>query len=589
MKSRIGLIFLSLLWSVPFCSAENPAVNYIQSVVVDYAQPNIVYVASRGQGLFKSVDYGESWNLICEAAGNRNFNVVVQDPLTPERLLAGGQQSGLLLSPDRGETWQVIGLPGESINEIAIDRTNPKRVFVLAGRGVYSNQNIEKEKWVLCFDYGRYMQDSMHMELPKMKGRDGKIRRFGYGRFKKIAVSPFRPNTIVVGANWEGGFFRSDDGGKSWRHETLSGIFRRVDVIYFHPTDPDVFYVGTHHQGMFKTYNFGKSWTPLSDGLEPQIRSPYYGAYLISGFAPDRTDPDTFYTGSDYSNWKTSDGGEHWYELDRTLSCEFVRGMAVDPKHPNIVYAGSNVGMYKSMDGGRHWRAINTGFREIDVLETISAVVGKDTLEFALAEHYPFVFRRARGEQWMASGWRLPECGVKTVSDIYFEEVTQELVLVSDNGDFVSRDGGYRWHGERPALKYLPVKTAVKEWKPAQLDSANNYLLEIDLQGDVFFTDSLVDSLYRKPPYISLQVVEVGYPYNKTVPCWSQNVDDCLKATVEVPRSAVESGKTYWVYAEVRDFQANYKTAFAKIEFGEKATIPVTMQLQKGFCLKRAR
>ena len=589
MKSRMGLMLLVFGSVFPFCGSGNPTVTYIQSVVVDYAEPNIVYVASRGQGLFKSVDAGESWTLMCEAAGNRNFNVIVQDPCTPERLLAGGQQSGLLCSPDRGKTWSVIGLSGETIQDIAIDRTNPNRVFVLVGRGVYVNPHIGQDDWVLCFDHEAYLLDSMKLRETLPKNQYEKFRRFGgYSRFKKIAVSPLRPQTIVVGANWEGGFFRSDDGGKTWRHETLSGIFRRVDVIYFHPTDPDVFYLGTHHQGLFKTYNFGQSWTPLSDGLEPQIRSPYYGAYLISGFAPDRTDPDTFYSGSDYSNWKTTDGGEHWFELDRSLSCEFVRGMAVDPQHPNIVYAGSNVGMYKSTDGGRHWRAINKGFKEVSVMETLSAVIGKDTMEFALTAHYPFVFRREAGEQWMAAGWRLPECGVKTVSDLSFDEETQTLILATDNGDFISQDGGYRWQGEHPDLSFLSVKSPVKTWEPLSCDSVDHYVLHIELQGDVFFTDSLVDSLYRKPPYISLQVVEAGYPYNKTVPCWSQNLDDYLKATVEEPRSAIQPGKSYLLYAEVRDFQTNYKTACVPIAF-DRTTIPVVLTLQKGFCLKRVR
>lgn len=588
MKTTTGLILAFLLCYSPLRSQDAPAVSYIQSVSVDYSDPNIVYAASRGQGLFKSTDAGESWVLKCYAAKNKNFNIVIPDPKTPQRVFAGGQESGLLLSTDQGETWEAIGLEGQTINDIAIDKNNPRRIFVLANQGVYSNQDIETQEWVLCFDHNQYLRDSTDLMQYEKAERFGKYGRFGsYGRFKKIAVSPFYPNTIVVGANWEAGFFRSDDGGETWRHETISGIFRRVDVIYFHPSEPDVFYVGTHHQGLFKTYNFGKSWTPLSDGLEPQIRSPYYGAYLISGFAPDPTDPDVFYSGSDYSNWKTIDGGEHWFELGRSLTCEFVRSMAVDPLNPAVVYAGSNVGMYKSTDGGKSWRAVNSGFQEATIQKIIRVSSGENKFQFALSERYPFVFRKSESGSWTAVSWLLPEYGVETAKDLYFNEAEQVLVLVTDHGDFISRDYGLRWMGETPHVDYVYVKSAVKELRLEHPDFDQNYVLAVQLDGDVFFDDSLVDSLYRRPPYISLQLVEAGYPYNGMLPAWSMNVDDCLKATVEIPKTAVKPGKKYYLYAEVRDFQKNYKTAFSKIKFGGSAIIPVSMTLEEGFCLKK--
>ncbi len=589
MKTRIVLIFAFLLCYGTLRSQDRPAVGYIQSIAVDYSEPDIVYAASRGQGIFKSVNAGESWVRKCEAATGGHFNVVVLDPESPERVFAGGQQSGLLLSTDKGESWRVIGLDSLSINDIAIDKTNPRRLFVLAGQGVYSNQNIDTEPWVLCFDHDQYLRDSTDLL------KDARMKRFArywrpgsYGRFNKIAMSPLRPNTIVVGAGWESGFFRSDDGGATWKHESLSGIFRRVDVIHFHPTEPDVFYVATHHQGMFKTYNFGKSWTPLSDGLGPQIRLPHYGAYLISGFAADPTNPDIFYSGSDYSNWKSVDGGEHWFEMGNTLTCEFVRGMAVDPLRPEIVYAGSNIGLYKSTDSGKSWSAINVGLSEAAIKKTIQVQSGDEEFEFALSERYPFVFRKSPGSNWMSVSWLLAEDSVKMGNDLYFDEVRKELVLVTDIGKFTSTDFGLRWRGEKPRVSFAYAKSAVKELKVEHPDFQKNHVVAVELTGDVFFNDTLVDSLYRRPPYISLQLVEAGYPYNGTVPAWTANVADCLKATVEIPRSCVDPSKTYYLYAEVRDFQKNYKTAYSKMKFGKKpAVIPVSMELQEGFCLKK--
>ncbi len=587
-KTIISPFFLLLLFYLPLQSQDKPAISYIQCVSIDYSEPNIVYAASRGQGLFKSTDYAESWVLKCDAAENKNFHVVIPDPQNPKRIFAGGQKSGVLLSTDKGEAWKSIGPEGVTINDIAIDKNNPKRLFILAGEGIYSNQNIEKEKWVLCFDHNKYLRDSLNMTQDESVAGYGRFGGFGrYGRFQKIAISPFYPNTIIVGARWESGFYRSDDGGKTWKHEFISGIFRRVDVVHFHQSDPNIFYLATHHQGIFKTFNFGKSWIPLGDGLKPQIRLPYYGAYLISGFAVDKSNPDIFYSGSDYSNWKSIDGGENWFELDKSLTCEFVRGMAVDPVNPNIVYAGSNIGMYKSTDAGKSWYSANVGFQEARIKKTIKVQSGEGEIQFALSEGYPFVFRKSGNERWTGAGWLLPEYGAKVGKDIYVDDVKKELVLVADTGNFVSKDYGFRWIGKDPKMTFVDAKSAVKELKLNNPNFEKNYVVAVNLTGDVFFDDSLVDPLYRKPPYISLQIVEVGYPYNGTVPLWSINIDDCLKSTVEIPKSSVNPDKKYYLYAEVRDFQKNYKTAFSEIKFGNNAITPVSMELKEGFCLKK--
>jgi len=598
---QVNLILL-LFICLPLQSQENPATVYVQYVSVDYMEPNIVYAATNGQGLFKSTDYGESWVLKSEAAQNKSFYVVQPDPKNPQRVFAGGLRSGVLLSTDKGESWKSIGLPDVTVNDIAIDKTNPNRVFILASEGIYSNQNIEKEAWELCFDRNKFVKEAPippmtfpreapNQTMPALGDTPGPAMqrpggfRGGYGRFSTMGLSPFHPNTLIVGAGREGGFFRSDDGGKTWKHETISGIYRRVDVIYFHQSDPNIFYLATHHQGVFKTFNFGKSWVPLSDGLEPQIRSPYYGVYLISGFAVDKNDPNIFYSGSDYSNWKTIDGGENWFEFDKTLTCQFARGMAVDPVHSNIVYAGTNVGMYKSINAGKSWYSINVGFQERPIKKQIKVQSADGEIQFALMEGYPYVFRKAKNERWTSAGWLLDDYRVKTGQDLYYDESKKELVIVTDTGNFVSKDFGFRWTDKR--LKFADVKSKTKELKLDNPNLTDNYVATINLTGNVFFDDSFVDEMYRKPPYISLQVVETGYPYNGTTPVWSMNIDDCLKSTVEIPKSNIDPNKKYYLYAEVRDFQKNYKTAFTAIKFKNNKIIHVEMKLREGFCLKK--
>jgi photosystem II stability/assembly factor-like uncharacterized protein len=579
----IFIIFLLISLRTDMLSQDFPATGYIQHMTVDYSEPNIVYSATIGQGLLKSTDYGESWNLICDKASKNEFHVIKVDPKNPSILLAGGSQSGILLSIDKGATWKQIGLKEESICDISIDETNPKRVFVLTDKGVFYNNNIDNPAdWVLSFNYVKYVNE--------LTNTNRKRPQWGYSRFQKIAINPHNPNTIIVAARWEGGFHRSDDGGKTWKHESVSGIYRRVDVIYFHPTDPNIICVGTHHQGLFKSYNNGKSWVPHSDGLRSQIRLPYYGAYLISGFTADKNNPDIYYTGADYSSWKSTDGGLNWNEMDRSLTCEFVRTMAVDPKNPNKVYAGSNIGMYKSTNAGNSWQSINVGLRKAEIKKNFSIKTDTSEIEYALSENYPFVFRKSGGEKWKSFSWLLAEYGAKSAKDLFFDNQSNQLVLVTDKGNYTSNDYGYRWHGKDTDLEFAKVKSEVVE-KPAiaNPDLANNYEVKINLTGDVFFNHMLVDSLYRKPPYISIQIVEEGYPFNGSVPAWSTNIDDNLIATLLIPKSTIDQSKKYIIYAEVRDFQKNYKTGYNKISFIDNTLIPISIGLKEGFCLKKVK
>jgi hypothetical protein len=260
--------------------------------------------------------------------------------------------------------------------------------------------------------------------------------------------------------------------------------------------------------------------------------------------------------------------------------------MAVDPVNSNIVYAGSNIGMYKSTNAGESWHAINIGFPEAQIKKKIKVQSDEGEIQFALSETHPFVFRKTENEQWTSAGWLLSDYGITVGNDLYFDYDKKELVFVADNGNFISKDYGFRWSDKKHHIDFVYAKSIVKELKIDNPNFNTNYVVTINLTGDVFFDHSLVDSLYRKPPYISLQIVEVGYPYNGTVPAWSINIDDCLKSTVEIPKSSIDPNKKYYLYAEVRDFQKNYKTAFSEIEFKENVIIPISMELKEGFCLK---
>lgn len=577
-KISLSLISFFILSISVHAGDDKPASAYIQQLAIDPAHSGTIYAASTSAGLYKSTDHAATWRTISPDTTSR-FCVVRIAPDNSSRIYAGGENTGLWISNDAGETWDSVQLPGTTICEMAITPSNPDKIFVLSKNGVYRTKNIQHNQWEMVFDYIQFQKNELrrlNQNLLKtysnLSHRYSRRRHWSYSRFQKIAVSPHNPDFILLGARWEGGYFRSDDGGDTWQNHWISGMFRRVDPIIFHPDDPAIIYVGTHHQGWFKSFNGGKSWISLSRGLAPQIRTPYYGAFLISGAVMNPQNPVEFYTGSDYSNWKTSDDGLTWQELGPTLTCEFSRSFAVDPVRSEIIYAGTNVGVFKSEDAGKTWKPANNGFPTLEIRQSLDADILGIRYRYALTENGPQIFRKRLTPpgEWQSMNWLL----TTTVDSIAFDPVTQRLILKTEYGKITSDDGGFRWSSPEIQNQPGPISAEAAPFNGDPSDE-NFWTIHVSIQGEPFFADSLVDAYYQRPPYVSIQLVTQKYPVDGSEPVRAFNFERYLRGTIQIPKSAVKAGESYMLYVEARDFQWNVRTGHAFVNANETSRINI--------------
>ncbi|MEO8860079.1 MAG: hypothetical protein ABI358_01540 [Ginsengibacter sp.] len=214
--------------------------------------------------------------------------------------------------------------------------------------------------------------------------------KFFGGSIGSVAVAPSNNSILYVGegeATLRGnvseghGMWRSDDGGRNWKHIGLDNT-RHIMRIVIHPSNPDIVWVaalghlfGTSvDRGIYKTIDGGKTWKKVlyvddeSGGAE-LVMEPGNPAVLYAATWTMKRTPYSLESGGKGSGlWKSTDGGETWKKLDdkRGFPGKTVIGnigIAVSPVNPDRIFAlveSEKGGLLRSDDAGETWTNVST-------------------------------------------------------------------------------------------------------------------------------------------------------------------------------------------------------------------------------------
>lgn len=126
-------------------------VHGIRQVAFAPSNPDVMYAATLGDGVYRSSDGGDNWESTAtlDSAGAMASDLVVH-PDDDQRLLAAVYGSGVAVSDDGGAFWQFIndGLSGEAlhIHSLRINPDDPNVIFAGTNDGLYRSTDFG-ETW----------------------------------------------------------------------------------------------------------------------------------------------------------------------------------------------------------------------------------------------------------------------------------------------------------------------------------------------------------------------------------------------------------------------------------------------------------
>ncbi|MGH8163210.1 MAG: WD40/YVTN/BNR-like repeat-containing protein, partial [Rhodanobacteraceae bacterium] len=354
-------LFDAMRWRVigPFRGGRTVAISGVPT------QPGVFYMAPNNGGVWKTFDYGRTWNPIFDGQDTGSIGALAVAPSDPNVVYVGSGEGlrrpdlstgdGVYKSTDAGKTWTHLGLrDGEQIQAIAVDPRDANRFFVAVVGHPYGS-NAER---------GLYRSTDGGASFQKVLGPSD-----GDTGAVTVVIDPNHPDTVYA-ALWasrngpwhllqvytlydKGGLYKSTDGGTTWT-QLKTGLPRGVGRIgvSVSPADSQRVYAIVEKSdgcGVYRSDDAGASWTQTDSEERVCGRTEDF-----AGITADPKERDTVYS-ANTTTYRSTDGGKTWVGIKGAPGGDDYHTVWIDPQNDNVILLGVDQGATLSVDRGKTW------------------------------------------------------------------------------------------------------------------------------------------------------------------------------------------------------------------------------------------
>jgi hypothetical protein len=333
------------------------------SVVGHPTDRQVFWFGHGSGGLWKTEDAGTTWMPVGDgqfryasvgaiALYEKNPDIMYVGLGEPQMRQSVSWGDGMYKTVDGGKTWQHLGLDeARTISKVIIDPNDPDTLYVASMGHVWGPS---PERGVFKTTDGGKTWKKVLFKSDKTGAID-------------MVMSPADPN-ILFAAMWEferkawgsktggpeGGLWKSTDGGKTWKEITRNeglpaGMWGRVGIT-MSAADPKRVYAlidNETQQGVYRSDDLGKTWRFINGDANITAR-PFYHYHLYAN--PSNAD-NLWVTGNKV--WRSVDAGKTWI-LEPGIKDDY-QGIWIDPKDPSRMIATCDGGTQVTLTGGKTW------------------------------------------------------------------------------------------------------------------------------------------------------------------------------------------------------------------------------------------
>jgi photosystem II stability/assembly factor-like uncharacterized protein len=324
------------------------------------------------------------------------------------RVLVGTKKGAFILTADgKREKWDVSGphFGGWEIYHVKGSSVDPNRLYASQSSGWFG-QIIQRSD-----DGGKTWEPpgggptATPDGMPKGESNkfvyegavgthlwyDGTQHPWEFKRVWHLEPSLTDPNIVYAGVE-DAALFRTTDGGKTWQElsalRSAKGNLWQpgaggmgLHTILLDPKNPDRIFVAISAAGVFRTEDGGKSWKPVTRGLNLTYELPDKSSevgHCVHRIAMHPSRPNVLFMQKHWDVNRSDDGGESWHEVSGNLPSDFGFPIDVHAHEPNTIYVvpiksdaehyppDAKLRVYRSRTGGDEWEPLTKGLPQQD-------------------------------------------------------------------------------------------------------------------------------------------------------------------------------------------------------------------------------